>query len=129
MTTVSVKVEIPDGWELACDHVRPVKPGEFWINYAGAVVGPCEEALNCSRVIVRNAWQWPEWLTCAAVVRTKGGDVWACSTVPHIDECITSGWSNTGTVLVLQGRFVNINLPDVPWQESLRVNPNLEKRQ
>jgi hypothetical protein len=129
MKTVSVKLEIPDGWELVCDHMRPVKPGEFWINYAGAVTGPCCEGLKDSRVIVRKAWQWPEWLACAAVVRTKVGHVWLCAKVPNRDEKFDSGWDNTGVILYGSGRWVLLDYPDGPWQESLRINPNLERRQ
>jgi hypothetical protein len=132
MNTVTVKVDLPDGWELACDHMRNVKCGEYWIDTFGELVGPSNfdetDPSNYDatwpRVIVRKAWQWPEWLTCAAVVRTKGGDVWACSTVPHIDECMTSGWSDTGAVLLLSGQFVNLDYPDGPWRDSRRLNPN-----
>ena len=35
MPEVTVKVTIPHGYELACDHVRPVECGESSLDFTG----------------------------------------------------------------------------------------------
>jgi hypothetical protein len=125
MTTVTVKVDLPDGWELACDHMRSLNYRETGLTGQNElIIWTLHVPSNDKYVIVRKSWQWPEWLTCAAVVRTKQGEVWACATVPWPDECMASGWCNTGTALPLSDKFVHLDYPEGPWRDSRRLNPN-----
>jgi hypothetical protein len=125
MPIVTVKVEIPDGWELACDHMRSLNYRETGLTGQNElIIWTLHVPSNDKYVIVRKSWQWPEWLTCAAVVRTKSGDVWACAQVPKPNQHEPSGWENTGSVLSLSGTFVKLDYPDGPWRDSRRLNPN-----
>ena len=124
---VSVKLEIPDGWELACDKMRPRKKGEQCLGNTGQVLAPAlrdDDPSQTYNVILRPAWQWPEWLTAAAVVVTRDGQFWACSNVPCVSTEMGSGWENTGNTILLNGLFVALEPPQCTWRESLRVNPN-----
>ena len=62
-TKVSVLVEIPDGWELACDEMRQAQPGEFHLWCGKPLRNDSGGTTHQPYVIVRKAWQWPEWCT------------------------------------------------------------------
>jgi len=72
---------------------------------------------------IRCSWQWPEWLTAAAIVKTRYGDWLGCERVPTLDDY---QWTNTGMTLVLNP-LTSFEPPRCDdWLDSLRVNPNRE---
>ena len=65
-TKVSVLVEIPEGWELACDEMRPLVKGEWFLSEAGDARQSKVNTVN-NYIIVRKAWTWPEWCTAEEI--------------------------------------------------------------
>jgi hypothetical protein len=61
MKTVSVKIQIPDNMELACDEVRAVQPGEYFLDVDGVVM-LSRYSSQWKHPIVREAWKPPEFL-------------------------------------------------------------------
>ena len=55
MTIVTVQVEIPEGWELACDVLREPERGEHYLNLFGYVCEKTSELSAGRRPIVHLA--------------------------------------------------------------------------
>jgi hypothetical protein len=119
---VSVKVEIPDGWELACDEVRQPLAGEHFINLFGSVV---YQSHHCGdiRIIVRKSWQWPEWLKAGWIAMDEDGEWFAYSVEPEIKGNVWNperGYKQIANLTVL-----DISPPTcTDWRNSLRKNPH-----
>jgi hypothetical protein len=64
MNEVMVRVQIPDGFELACDEMRRPLPGEWYLTTRGAVERAIGLSCDHDRVIVRPIEKWnpPEWM-------------------------------------------------------------------
>lgn len=72
-------------------------------------------------------WQWPKWLTCVAISRDNCGLWYAWDCVPDKDDEGGDLWvvPDEGGDFILLNDYVDTSgFPDVPWNESLRVNPN-----
>ena len=123
----TVQVEIPDGWELACDEIREPRQGEHYMSPSGVILCASDDyRFGERRVIVRESWQWPEWLNAAAVCKTKWNVWWACERIPTPSECPPDGWEGVGATMAL-GDLVKFEPPPCDdWRDSLRVNPNRE---
>ena len=122
-----VYVQIPDGYELACDYMRFPKPGESVLSSSGNVIAIHDAdltAMGLLRVIVRPAWKWPAWLTAPWVLQTPLGFWCACTSNPKWNEM---GWLACGELVPLnQQHFDFIPPPCDDWRESLRRNPHLK---
>lgn len=124
MPVVSVKVTIPEGYELAFDAMRPPREGELFVNSNGSVDMAGYDHVGIGNVILRHAFKWPSWLKAAAIAKDRGGEWYAYSDVPELDGSMWS--SDDGDEVSLDGwlDWIQLVLPDVPWEESLRINPN-----
>lgn len=71
-------------------------------------------------------WQWPEWLTCVAISRDGDGEWYGWDGVPiNVDDRgVWTASVEVSEVSLLTGFVDTSGFPDVPWNESLRVNPN-----
>lgn len=131
MPEVSVKVNIPEGYELACDHVRKPLKGEMFVSTDNDNATPQVAQWDykyASCIIIRRAWQWPEKLNAAAIVQCSNALWFACESVPEREG---SFWSGGGSWLNLNhaaDKFGILDFTPPPcddWRESLRVNSNL----
>lgn len=124
MPTVSVKAEIPDGRELACEKIRKPRDGESYI-LNGRVetwVGPGSPSHEY--VIVRHEYQWPSWLRedIVSIASDQNGEWWS-----YVDVCEMSdnGWD--GPALDSLHAIDPSLLPQVTnWRESRRIKPGHE---
>jgi len=92
MQTVSVKVQIPDGWELACDEWRLPKAGEFYL--AKDLVIEANYDLSQKHIIVRKIepWKQPDFLNPGWIAMDENGDWFWFSNEPMLfsrcwDQC------------------------------------------
>ena len=99
--------------------------GTGWIACSIEELNAVNEELKQLQAI-RCAWQWPEWLNAAAIVKTRW-TVWlACERIPTTSECFPNGWEKVGATMAL-GDLVKFKPPPCDdWRDSLRVNPNRE---
>lgn len=69
-------------------------------------------------------WTWPGWLTCAVIAKDSDGD-WIGYQLADV-ECDDSAgvWLTLGDYSTLSRIVDTSGFPQVPWDESLRVNPN-----
>lgn len=123
MPTVTVKAEIPEGYELACDEMRPARYHEDYLTTDGYVTTwtftkPTKENF----IIVRKSWQWPSWLTARWLYRVCG-QWWASNIMPRDDG---HRWQWTGEFRVCLGEQL-LDFTPPPCEDdrtSLRENPN-----
>lgn len=132
---VKVEIEIPDGYELVDEKMRPPKMGERYITSDGEVAEATsdwpDERYN-HRAIIRKSW-WPKWLTADWVTVDLNGDVYAWK---GCDPCVSerlSQWmrkdSDQGshmnlTLLVAKG-LVDIDLPTAAdWTKAKWPSPH-----
>lgn len=137
MAEALVKVQIPDGWELACDEMRVPYDGEFCIlgkpqpgMPSGAVMEVAESG-GFPRVIVRRKWEWPAWLKAKWLFCDGYGHWFAvcCGNRPVYDKARDAWVCNfgySGPVLDLQCGCIDFTPPQCDdWKTSLRRNPNI----
>lgn len=122
---VQVWVDIPDGYELACDEMRVPKTGELFISaYKMKVLTSCAE-IDDPRVIVRPAWQWPSWLKAVAVAMDCDNRWFAHNDVPIATDY--DWWCEESTGMFLCQKTLDFTPPPcADWRQSLRLNPNRE---
>ena len=73
-------------------------------------------------VVVRRAWQWPQWLTANYIAMDEDGRWHAYLAEPSIRE---SNWIAGVTYHELGGSFTTFLPPPCDdWKKSLRKNPN-----
>lgn len=72
MPTVSVKVQIPDGWELACDEMRCPKNGEWFLSHSGDPEQANIDFFN-SRFPILRKWKQPEFLKPGWIAKDSNG--------------------------------------------------------
>lgn len=128
MPRTQIEIDIPDGYELACDHMRHPKAGDWFLDSTdlSVVQSPCDRV--GLRVIVRPAWQWPAWLKCDWVAQNKDGRIAIGTGQPEILERIW-GAVPDGEVDYVDAKCIAINLPPcTDWRQSLRLNPNREAK-
>ena len=99
------------GIPLTCGHSEP------------QTCGPCKP-----NDVGIQPWTWPEWLTCVAIAKDDNGEWYGWDCVPIMEREIAGGlWivpPDGGEFIQLTDWFDTSGFPDVPWNESLRVNPN-----
>ena len=119
--TITIEVDVPNGYE-AVDFRNP-KEGEHFINYQGYLSEQDEVPCAGPRLIVRRAFVWPSWLKCAAIAKDESGKWYAHSVTPMR---ASNGWHTThgSTCRHIHSELFDISsFPDVPWDQSLRINP------
>jgi len=108
---------------------RPANRGEKILTAYGAVYESpcdCQDAPHNYRPIIDD-WQWPEWLTAAAVVMLPGGNWVATEFVPRIRES-NDRWIGCGSFFAL--RLTSFVPPPCDyWLESLMINPKLQAKE
>lgn len=121
---VMVKVEIPDGWELAYDEMRLPLKGEMFITSNGSLAECASDYEGGEvRVIVRPAWKWPEWLLSRSVVQGIDGRWWGVDGEHRNAE---EAWE-CGRNHINLSRTTFLPPPCDDWRKSLRRNPNVSK--
>lgn len=123
---VSVKVEIPDGWELACEEMRVPREGENYLA-CGAVAPPPNGTSLFPRVIVRRKWTWPAWLKARWLFCDRSG-AWIANSGAERPRSGDGFWYfNWGaqTASVCEELFDFTPPPCDDWRLSLRENPAL----
>lgn len=127
MTKVQVWVEIPDGFELACDMLRiPIEGEQFVANDGKVSIAHDDHALP--RVIVRPTWKWPSWLKAAAIVRVRYGEWIAHESIPAFDD-VYQVWKSDGRYFTIMPSLMDFTPPPcTDWRTSLRLNPNREAK-
>ena len=101
-------IDIPDGWEFV----------EAWV--ARDIFKKGDISIS---VIVRPAWQWPEWLTAGWIAMDESCEWYAFEYEPDCEDAAV--WdSYNGSRIKLSGPL----LPFIPpacddWTKSLRKNP------
>ena len=126
MTICSVKVEIPDGWELADESMRSPKFHEHYISAISGNVLVSRAAADRPRVIVRRDWEGPLWRLARWIAMDKAGS-WQA--FPNIMPTIPVGtfWS---AIDMARPSFLAPDClafdppPCANWRNSLRENPN-----
>lgn len=129
MKRVQVLVDIPDGYELACDMLRVPVEGELFVGNGDCVVmAHGDHAIP--RVIIRQAWKWPSWLKCRWVARNANGLLALGFGDAVRDDSFCFWFSNLGAnkYWIVAEPTLDINLPASDWQKSLRINPNVEAK-
>ena len=139
MPKVSVLVEIPEGYELACENLRVPKPGEYFVNSYGHVFqvqNHCvvdgvltRPELCVPSVIVRPAWKWPEWLLTRWVAMDSVGQ-WMTfdGSQPRMSD-VGWTWGNDHSIcLRLTDKILAFTPPPcTDWTQSLRENPKFKE--
>lgn len=121
-----VEVEIPDGWELACERMRPPTPGEyFWMPHFSR---PWEAGLpkhhTQPKIIVHQKWTWPSWLQANYIACNRGGYWWASMQEPQLDHTDCWVWSGREEIFCLSNGHVDFTPPPcTDWRQSKRKNP------
>jgi len=122
MTTISVKVDIPDGWELADEKMRPAKRGEFY--YSGLKVEEWNIPDECYHnvAILRKKWVWPKWLKVGYIAMNKDGVWLGYQCLPYLNQ---THWISNGNIVNLNRCLLDFDPPPCDdWKTSLRENPN-----
>jgi len=125
-----VEVEIPEGWEIACNQIRAPKYGEWFIDPSGIhniLRASSDYHINCKYVIVRQVFRWPEWLTANYIAMDESGIWYGYAKKP---SKIASSWlpqQSTPYVRLTPNTLTNFVPPECSdWAQSLRRNPNYE---
>jgi len=120
-TIVEVEVEHPEH----LDVVRYGYPreGEWYIGLDGNVQQATFDHDATMKPIVREKWQWPEWLRASAVAMDGDGTWWAYSHIPRCNE-VDNEWIGSQFIVRLDA-FLMYWTPPVceDWRKSLHVNP------
>lgn len=121
--TITIEVDVPPGYE-AFAFRRPLRD-ELFINTRGELDAYDTDALITSRyLIVRRAFAWPAWLKCAAIAKDRNGSWRGYQEIPELCKH-EEIWHHRGLDRhFLSVDILDIDLPDVPWEQSLRINPN-----
>ena len=122
MAEVQVTVEIPEGYELADSRMRQVRCRETFLNRRSEVETWREPSnSSCIFLIVRKAWQWPEWLQARFIAMDESG-YWYAYDSPTCDG--KSHWRGRVSVPLLPSCLDFTPPPCDDWKDSLRENPN-----
>ena len=123
---IEIEVDIPDGYEFVRYGV-PVDR-DLLVSSAGDVVEcwGCQSAVpRVPRVIVREAWQWPEWLKADYIAMDRDGDWYAHRDMPMRYERF---WVTEDSMHLDIRMFDFTPPPCDDWKQSLRVRPGVEKK-
>jgi hypothetical protein len=126
MAKQTLELEVPEGWELTGEY-RFSRDGEHFLTSLGKVVKHrLSDAIP--RIIVRQDWQWPEWLKAPWIAMDKSGDWFAYDGKPVLGQQSSISWKpqiDSGCS-ILDPSMYTINLPACEdWTKSLRKNPHL----
>ena len=128
MPKASICIDIPDGWELACETLRKPLRGEHvaqWIDLDGSptILAVNSTALFGLSVIVRKTWKWPEWLTARWVFQWPSGEWHATNARPTLGNTYWYFCDSNATTSSLSMTTLEPPACD-DWRRSLRENPN-----
>lgn len=121
---VSVKIEIPDGYELAEETTRPPRKGELYVHFYGdRVVEALDDwpiRMENNRIIVRPSWKWPDWLLNKFVIQVPMGEWFGADGDPVAQNGYWDGLRNVTAL----AKTTFSPPPCSDWRKSLRRNPN-----
>ena len=126
MTKQTLELEVPEGWELTGEY-RASKSEEYFLTPRGTVVKH-RFFDEVPKIIVRQDWQWPEWLKAPWIAMDKSGDWYAFNERPVIEQQSSICWKpqTDSGCSTLDPSMYAINLPACEdWTKSLRQNPHL----
>lgn len=121
---IETEVDIPDGYEFLRYGVPA--DGESFIGANGG--GVLRSAGYCTypRFIIREAWQWPPWLTADYIARAKVERWYAFTKRPTIG--VDVWYIAHGDVCCLSSGMFDFNPPPCDdWTKSLRVRPGVKQ--
>ena len=121
MKTVLVEFEIPEGYELADKKARKPRYGESYLSISGKVGTAVWHHTYSTYPILREVWEWPDWLKAKHIAMDKGGEWYAYSSTPH---CGDDDWHGNGYINLALTTFTPPECTD--WKESLRKNPHAD---
>jgi len=118
---VQVWVDIPDGYELACAEMRPPNDREMFISERGYVERFNKGVKLGPRIIIRPAWQWPNWIRAEWIAMDSDG-LWWCYTVEPNIYC--DEWRSCELAVNLETALLDFTPPHcTDWRTSKRRNP------
>jgi len=118
MKIVSIKVQIPDGWELACDEMRPPKKDEWYCFGNGDEPNRARNDFESEWVNVRKVepWKQPEFLKPGWIAMDADGEWYWTGGEPR--QC-GDDWNAEGGSIYLA--FTNWTPPTcTDWKQSKR---------
>lgn len=112
----TIEIDIPDGWEF----VRWGMPelGDRVIYFPGLVATP-DDSCRFPMVIVRPAWQWPEFIKADWLAKDASGQWYAYESEPTI--CGLSWYG--GALTRISSEAFNFDPPECDWRQSKRRRP------
>jgi len=127
MKTAFVQVEIPNGLEIADPVMRAPKSGELYLNHNNTVLSECNHPLTNKYVIVKRAYNWPEWLKANWIAKAPTGLWYAFWKKPVVNKDAGNWYYAIDTILLNQN-FFDFTPPDCKsnWEDSAIKNPNYE---
>ena len=98
---VQVTVNIPEGYELACDEVRAPKKGEYYQNVFGELVCAESDHARYDVVVLKKAWQ-PEKGKFYKFWDTDSNDFvlrkFVCMDCGYHVDCNSKCWDNCAPI-------------------------------
>jgi len=122
--TITIDIDLPDGYEIV--SYRCPRNGEMFLKQdqnEGVVANWDWQVMPANRrFILRRAFVWPSWLKCAAIAKDIYGVWYAYKAMPK--QCLSGFAYEPGSLVQrIDANILDIDLPDVPWDQSLRINP------
>ena len=114
---VTIEVDVPDGYEPTGENIK----------ITAAMVLATQQQFVGVGIILRKTFEWPTWLKAKAIAKDGDGRWFAYGEVPHKRD--DNRWGVAAVACCLNQILFDIDLPDVPWEQSLILNPNTEGEQ
>jgi hypothetical protein len=117
----TVKVEIPDGWELACDELRLPKAGEYYLT-KDLVMQAHYDFFSCQKcVIVRRVepWKQPDFLKPGWIAMDESGEWYWYTKEPFCSPDGNQWFSGNSVILMSEVNWTPPQCSD--WKQSKRI--------
>ncbi len=118
---VMIEVDVPEGWEI--DRFGLPKAGEHWIDGVGKLNCAGFDYQDTACVIVRKAWQWPDWLKGWIAMDEDGAWFW----FENEPRQMNTGWGHEGGEYYRFDVVTNVAgiqpPPCTDWRTSKRRRP------
>jgi len=122
----TIEIDCPTGYEVV--GFREPLEGEMFCDTLhsgarGVVIAKTD--FTSLEIIIRKSFVWPSWLNAASIAKDVDGIVFAYSEIAVLQP--NERWIGGGYAL-LSAKWFNIDhgLDDVPFEQSLRINPNYQ---
>jgi hypothetical protein len=123
MKTVSVKVKIPDGWELDCDELRLANRGEKYVLSDGTICTAQKDdygLLFVPKIIVRKIepWKQPDFLKPGWIAMDENGEWYWYIKEPFYSSDEDQWFSGDNVILMSEVNWTPPKCTD--WKQSKR---------